>query len=272
MSSILRRTLLAGAGSAAAVVVLDRAMRADAIGEPVENKQLANVAAPAAPTISSATRDLMRELARKLSEKPFEESRLELPPALAKINYDQYRDIRFKSDRAIWHGENLGFELQLFAAGWLYKNPVEIFIVGDDGATPILPVSGMFQNGRLLPDMPDNTQFALSGFRIHGPINRTDYLDEFVVFQGASYLRAVARGEQYGLSARGLAIDIGQPKGEEFPTFRTFYIEKPRRGAGELIVHALLDSPSCTGAYRFAIRHGLATTMDVEATIFPRKL
>ena len=37
-------------------------------------------------------------------------------------------------------------------------------------------------------------------------------------------------------------------------------------------MHALLDSQSCTGSYRFAIRHGIATTMDVQATLFPRKV
>ena len=273
MSRLLRRTVLFGAGSAAAATALDRAIgiTARASGEPIEAGQKANMAVQASAEPTSPTAALVKELARKRSGKPFEASNLELPPALAKISYDQYRDIRFKPDRAIWRGENLGFELQLFAGGWLYKTPVEIFIVGDGGIDQIRPVSGMFETGRLLPDMPDNTQFALSGFRVHAPVNSTDYLDEFVVFQGASYLRAVARGQQYGLSARGLAIDTGQPKGEEFPDFRSYYIEKPKPGSGELIVHALLDSQSCTGAYRFAIRHGIGTTTDVEATLFPRK-
>src|SRR5690606_722211 len=72
------------------------------------------------------------------------------------------------------------------------------------------------------------------------------------------------------LSARGLAINTAKPPGEEFPIFRSFWIEKPAPGAPEIIVHALLDSPSTTGAYRFAIRPGPFTVMDVEATLYPR--
>lgn len=260
MINLMRRTVLAGAGSAAATAVLGNGLSARASG--------------ATPISDGETkvdlRATVREAARALCAKPFEAASLQLPPALANITYDQYRDIRFKAGHAIWRGENLGFELQLFAGGWLYKTPVEIHIADGQGMAPILPVSGMFETGRLLSNMPPDTTFALSGFRIHAPINRADYLDEFVVFQGASYLRAVARGQQYGLSARRLAIDTAQPKGEEFPFFRSFYIEKPLPGAGEIVVHGLLDSRSCTGAYRFAIRHGIATTMDVEATVFPR--
>ena len=113
--------------------------------------------------------------------------------------------------------------------------------------------------------------YGFSGFRVHGPINRPDYFDEYVVFQGASYFRAVGRGQVYGLSARGLAIDTARPGGEEFPIFRAFWIEKPKPGARSIVVHALLDSASTTGAYRFEIEPGEATIIDVEATLYPRR-
>jgi len=96
-------------------------------------------------------------------------------------------------------------------------------------------------------------------------------MDEIVVFQGASYFRAVSQGQGYGLSARGLAVDTGEPKGEEFPFFRSFWIEKPTASADEVIIHALLDSPSATGAYRFRIRAGAPTITEIEATIYPRR-
>ena len=35
-------------------------------------------------------------------------------------------------------------------------------------------------------------------------------------------------------------------------------------------MHALLDSPSCTGAFRFDITHGEVLVMEVEAIIFAR--
>ncbi|MCP5910397.1 glucan biosynthesis protein, partial [Klebsiella pneumoniae] len=70
--------------------------------------------------------------------------------------------------------------------------------------------------------------FGFSGFRLHGLLNRPDYLDEIAVFQGASYFRAVGKGQGYGTSARGLAVKTAAPSGEEFPVFRAFYVEQPR--------------------------------------------
>ena len=101
-------------------------------------------------------------------------------------------------------------------------------------------------------------------------MNRPDYYDEVGVFLGASYFRAVAKGEVYGLSARGLAINTAEPKGEEFPLFKTFWIEKPQPKTNSIVVHALLDSKSATAAYRFTIRPGTTTVYDVEMNLYPR--
>jgi glucans biosynthesis protein len=95
--------------------------------------------------------------------------------------------------------------------------------------------------------------------------------DEILVFQGASYFRGVSRGQSYGLSARGLAIDVAEPGGEEFPFFRAFWVETPNRASQQLVVHALLDSPSTTGAYRFRIMGGAPTMVDVDVTLYPRR-
>jgi glucans biosynthesis protein len=129
----------------------------------------------------------------------------------------------------------------------------------------------LFTFGPLVGEVDAGAPYGFSGFRLHGPINRSDYYDEFVVFQGASYFRAVGRGQAYGLSARGLAINTARPGGEEFPIFRGFWIEQPKPGVRTLIVHALLDSESTTGAFRFEIQAGEATVMDVEATLYPRR-
>ena len=47
---------------------------------------------------------------------------------------------------------------------------------------------------------------------------------------GASYFRVVGKGQVYGLSARGPAIDTALPSGEEFPRFREFWVERPKQG------------------------------------------
>ena len=139
----------------------------------------------------------------------------------------------------------------------------------DGAAIPIVYSPAMFTFGdQPAPDIKGNLGFA--GFRIHGPINRPDYFDEIGVFLGASYFRAVAKGQIYGLSARGLSLNTADPKGEEFPIFKTFWIERPATGASSIVVHALLDSESAAAAYRFTIRPGETTVYDVEATLFPR--
>jgi periplasmic glucans biosynthesis protein len=127
----------------------------------------------------------------------------------------------------------------------------------------------LFSFGDLAPPNP-GANLGFAGFRLHAPINRPDYYDEVCVFLGASYFRAVAKGETYGLSARGLSINTGDAKGEEFPLFKTFWLEKPAANANSIVVHALLDSESAAAAYRFTIRPGDTTVFDVEMAIYPR--
>ncbi|MGE3712151.1 MAG: glucan biosynthesis protein, partial [Hyphomicrobiaceae bacterium] len=102
-------------------------------------------------------------------------------------------------------------------------------------------------------------------------LNSPPKSDEVIVFQGASYFRALARGQRYGLSARALAIGTASPGGEEFPEFREFWIEKPAPGERSISIYGLLDSPSTSGAYRFRVHPGTTTQVEVEATIYPRR-
>src|SRR3546814_14919337 len=75
---------------------------------------------------------------------------------------------------------------------------------------------------------------------------------------GAGYFRAVGGELQYGLSARGLAIDTTRFGSEEFPMFRAFWLQQPRKDDDSVTVLALLDSASTAGAYRFVIQIGRA--------------
>jgi glucans biosynthesis protein len=111
---------------------------------------------------------------------------------------------------------------------------------------------------------------GFAGFRVHHPINTPKHKDEVVSFVGASYFRALGRGQRYGLSARGLAIDTGLMSGEEFPRFVEFWIERPGPAATELVIYGLLDSRRVTGAYRFVLRPGIDTAMDVKARLYLR--
>ncbi len=191
--------------------------------------------------------------------------------ALAKMSYDDYRRIRFRPEASVWRGDELPFQVQLFHLGHLYTQPVSIHVVEGGHARALDYGSRLFEYGgtRLGEPLPEGTGFA--GFRIHHPLHRRDYFDEVLVFLGASYFRALGRGNVYGLSARGLAIDTALPSGEIFPVFREFYLEKPRGGARSVVVHALLDSPGLTGAYRFDVTPGDKTEVRVAATLFPRR-
>src|SRR5437867_4003588 len=85
------------------------------------------------------------------------------------------------------------------------------------------------------------------------------------------YFRAVGRDEGFGRSARGLVIDTAESWGEDFPYFKDFWRVSPAPRADRLTVYALLDSPSLTGAYRFVIRPGEQTAVEVECRLFLRK-
>jgi periplasmic glucans biosynthesis protein len=216
--------------------------------------------------------DAVTSRAKLLSRSEFKSIVAHIPEALAKMDYDQYRSIRFRSDAAIWHNES-PFEIQLFHAGFLYKEPI-VLHMATNGEDSTVQFKQEFFNydGKAAPlagIAPKDIGFA--GFRIHYPLNNNQYKDEFAVFQGASYFRIVGPGQAYGLSARGLAIDTAEPKGEEFPVFREFWMMKPTPAEKHMVMYALLDSPSITGAYRFDIYPGSPTEMRIQARIFARK-
>jgi glucans biosynthesis protein len=187
-----------------------------------------------------------------------------------RLTYDQYRAIRFKREASIWAGENRTFSLDLFYPGFIFDTPVNVNLVVGNVARRVLFTNDVFDYGPDVPVIENRAGLGYSGFRVRAPINRPDHADEFLVFQGASYFRAVARNQLYGLSARGLAVRTAHPEGEEFPAFTDFWIERPARGAGQIVIHALLQSRSVVGAYTFTARPGEETVIDVDVTLFPR--
>ncbi|MFT3848274.1 MAG: glucan biosynthesis protein G [Propionivibrio sp.] len=111
---------------------------------------------------------------------------------------------------------------------------------------------------------------GFAGFRLHYALNSPTVMDEVLVFLGATQFRALGRGQGYGMSARGLAVNTGEAAGEEFPRFVEFWIERPAPTAKQFVVYALLDSPRVAGAYRFTVRPGDETRIDVKARLYPR--
>ena len=234
-------------------------------------QRLLAVAQPAATNSGSGpfTPASVRQIASQLAQKPYRAPDQSLPDNLKELDYDQYRKIRYIPDKALWRNDGLPFQVQLFHRGFMYSNRVDIFEVANGQAAPIRYSPGLFTFDDVKPP-PADADLGFAGFRIHAPMNRPDYYDEVGVFLGASYFRAVAKGNVYGLSARGLAINTGEPKGEEFPLFKTFWIERPQPKTNSIVVHALLDSKSAAAAYRFTIRPGTTTVYDVEMNLYPR--
>jgi glucans biosynthesis protein len=220
-------------------------------------------------------RETVTDLARRLSRSPFAPPKAPLPKALTGLDYDQYRDIRVRPSSTLWADKGTELRLQLLPRGFVFTDPVEVGLVAGGRCQRIAYKPDLFVTGDVMKSPLPTEDIGFSGFRVLFPINRRSVFDEVAVFQGASYFRSLGETQVYGLSARGLANKTAEPEGEEFPAFRAFWIEEPSTRASQtLVVHALLDSPSVAGAYRFQIHpgHGAihATTMDVEAVLFPR--
>ena len=167
-------------------------------------------------------------------------------PRAHAVDYDAVSRIGFRSDRTLF-ADDAGYAVRLFPLGRYAATPVQIAIVEDGRARPIVHSEEMFAVAPGAGPAP-HVLPGISGFRVMSKGGNSDWL----AFQGASYFRSAGALDQYGLSARGLAIDTGIDGQEEFPAFTAFWLE--RTGVG-LTVYALLEGPSVVGAYRFVCRN-----------------
>jgi periplasmic glucans biosynthesis protein len=214
--------------------------------------------------------DNVAGLAKKLAAEPFKPPQ-PVPDLLKQLSYDEYRDIRFDSEQSLWKESGSNFQVQFIHPGLYYTHSVAINTLEAQGIRKVTFSPKLFTYGRnkFAEKMPADLGFA--GFRLVYPIYKKDEYNHVIVFAGASYFRAVAKNQVFGLSARGLAIDTGLPSGEEFPTFREFWLERPTQQARAMKVYALLDSQNLTGAYEFVVRPGERTVVEVKARLFERK-
>ncbi len=197
-----------------------------------------------------------------------------LEEQLKNLNYDQIRDIRWKDERTLWRKEGLPFQIKFFHMGGIFDRPVDIYEIEGRQAERLLRYSPQFFDfGKNTLDPAALEALGYAGFRVHHPLNKPDVLDEVLVFQGASYFRAVPKDLIWGASARGLAIDTinNKKRKEEFPIFTRFWLKKPDRYAKQMTMYALLESRSVTGAYQFDLEPGIETRMRVRATLFFRE-
>jgi glucans biosynthesis protein len=207
--------------------------------------------------------------ARALAGAPYRPPEKLAPQFLRELTYDQYQAIGFRHDHALWAQSQSAFRLEFFHCGRGFKEPVELYEVVGGEAREIRYRADMFNfDGSGIDSRLLSADLAFAGFRVH---TSTNWREDVAVFLGASYFRA--RGSdsrQFGLSARGLAIDTALDI-EEFPRFIAFWLERPATDARTLVFYGLLDSVSAAGAYRFALTPGAPQVIEVDAAVYPRK-
>ncbi len=209
--------------------------------------------------------------AKRLAASAYVKPQKNLAGSMAGLDYDQYRDIRFDPAKSRWRDQKLPFELAFFHEGRSFDTAVTIHEVVGKVVREMRFDPTAFNYGANTLTQNDVAGLGFAGFRVHYPINTARYKDEVLTFLGASYFRAVGKGQLYGLSARGLAVDTALSSGEEFPYFTEFWIERPGPNDKTLTIYALLNSPRVAGAYRFIVKPGVDTVVDVKMQLHLRE-
>ncbi|MFO0992006.1 MAG: glucan biosynthesis protein [Hyphomicrobiales bacterium] len=200
--------------------------------------------------------------AKALAGEPYRPAAVPAAQTLDKIDFEQAIEINYRPEQTIWGDSET--PIRLFHPHKFAKEPVRVFLVDQGAAREVIYTADLFTFGpkaAFAKTLPHDVGFA--GFRILNPHKIGDWL----AFQGASYFRSSGELEQYGLSARGIAIDTALPSPEEFPRFTEFFVE---RDGPAVNVYATLDGPSVTGAYRIHCRKEGIVTTEVEARLFAR--
>jgi glucans biosynthesis protein len=229
----------------------------------------ASALALSAPLAHAWSLEDVAALASQRTKTPFKEASHAVPAELAALDYDDYRDIRFKPENTLWRTDKLPFEANFLHVG-RQGDAVRVHEITSAGVRRLPYDPAQFNFGKNNLSQKSSGDLGYGGLRDFSHLNSPTYKDELIVFSGASYFRALGAGQLYGLSARGLAVDTGGPAKEEFPRFTDFWLEKPAKEGDPLPIYALMDSVRTTGAYRFSVKPGEQTVTDVQARIFMR--
>jgi glucans biosynthesis protein len=220
--------------------------------------------------------DGLVERAKSLAMEAYVPPEKPVPDVTAKLGYEQLGKIKFRADQALWANGPASFPVTFFHLGNFFQRRVAIHLVEEGNAREILYKKAYFD---MPPDSPAHQMPEGAGFAgLRFQESRGGSLDwrgnDWVAFLGASYFRSIGELFQYGLSARGLVVNVANPNppfDEEFPDFKEFWLEAVPASAEQVRLYALLDGPSVAGAYSFLMTRGKAVLMDIDARIFTRK-
>ncbi|MDK9557649.1 glucan biosynthesis protein G [Marinobacter sp. M216] len=195
----------------------------------------------------------------------------EVPDFLRELSPSQHRSIQFDPNAALWRESGAKFRVTMMAPGSFYAHPVRLNEVkeGNEHPIPFRREAFTYPDKDLMNRIPADLGYA--GFKVTYPFSGSDVREQFLVFGGASYFRGMGENQRLGISARGIAINTGLASGEQFPSFTEFWLQQPATGDDSMVVFALLDGASITGAYRFVIQPGSSTRVDVTAKLFFRE-
>ncbi len=211
--------------------------------------------------------DVLIRKARDLAAGPYAAPAIRHSEILERIDYDAFQKIRYRRELGLGEGEDVNFPAQLFHLGRYFKASVRIHWLERGEAREVLYRRNYFTFGKsgLKTSLPDDLGF--SGFRLQdGHQANTDWM----AFLGGSYFRSSGELNQYGLSARGIAIDTALQTPEEFPRFTEFWLQPGTAASDRFTVFALLDGPSVTGAVRMDCSKAGRVQQDIAARFFVR--
>jgi glucans biosynthesis protein len=209
----------------------------------------------------------LRAQAKELAAQPYHAQPIRHSDLLDKITYDVYQQIRFRERQALQEGHT--FPIQFFHLGKYARESVAIHAVSGGQARQVLYSPALFDYEQCELTDPMPTDLGFAGFRA---MNNDDVPGDWLAFMGASYFRTAGPLNQYGLSARGIAINTVVPfRSEEFPRFTAFWLEAVTDDPDSIMIYAMLDGPSITGAYRMRCNKRATITMDIHADLFQRE-
>jgi len=231
---------------------------------------LAASLASAAAQAQSFSLEQVTAKARALADQPYQRPVSNLPPVFSGMQFADYMKIQPRPEKFEWRNQPTPFKLAFYHQGMQFNTPVKIHEITGSGVQDVDYSTDRFNFGDLHFNRDETARLGYAGFRMVYPVNRADKEDEIMSVLGASYFRVIGKGQTYGLSGRGLAIDTATLSGEEFPGFTEFWIQRPAAGEQQLTFYALLDSPRATGAYKFVLTPGQDALLDVQARVFLR--
>lgn len=211
--------------------------------------------------------ETLQQTAKDLAAKSYVQPRQPAADVVNTIDFDVVQHIKFRAERELFADGDGPFPVRLFHVDKFNPLPVTINVLSGGKARRLIysPDDFDYGNTGLAEKLPKDIGF--SGFRV---MDNRQAATDWLAFQGASYFRSSGQDNQFGGSARGIAVDTAASSKEEFPRFVEFWLAEPQAGKSSITIYALLDGPSLTGAYQIEAEKQSGALMQIRANLFIR--